>query len=93
LRGRSRVNRTGLLWQRRPSGDGAGACSRLRVIGDPWESSGQLDSGRKLALLIEDGTDRGGSISLGNDEHPNSMAADKRAAAGGPNTQLLPLGR
>jgi hypothetical protein len=61
-----------------------------RVVGDPWESSAQLDRPR-TPPLIEDGTDRG--ISLGNDEHPNSMAVDKRRRRGGPNMQLLLLGR
>jgi hypothetical protein len=71
----------GLLWPWHPPCDGPGAGPRLRVVGDPWEPSAQLDSSRQLSLLIKHGTDRGG-ISLGNDEHPNSMTvrtvADKR---------------
>ena len=75
-------HRAGLLWQRRPPGDRSGAGTRLRVVGDPWEPSGQLDSGRQISLLIKHITDRGG-ISLGDDKHANSTvvgaAADKRA--------------
>ncbi len=82
--GDAAVSPGGLLWQRCPPGDCSGAGARLRVVGDPWEPSAHLDSGRQLSLLIEDGSDRGG-ISLGNDEHPNSMAvcttADKRGAS------------
>jgi hypothetical protein len=66
-------HRAELLRSWHPPCDGPGAGPRLRVVRDPWEPSAQLDSGRQLSLLIKHGTDRGG-ISLGNDEHPNSMA-------------------
>jgi hypothetical protein len=66
-------HRAGLLWPWHPPCDGPGTGPRLRVVGDPWEPSAQLDSSRQLSLLIKNGTDCGG-ISLGNDEHPNSMA-------------------
>ena len=70
--------------QRRPSGNVPGARPRLRVVGYPWEPPAQLDSGRQLSLLIEDGADRGG-IGLGDDEHPKNMAvrttAGKRGCA------------
>jgi hypothetical protein len=62
---RHRAQRGG---QRRPPN----ACPRLRVVGDPWKPPAQLDSSRQLSLLIENGADR--SISLGDDEHPKSMA-------------------
>ena len=70
--------------QRFPSGDGPGACPRLRVVGDPWEPAAQLDGGGQLALLIENSADRGG-IGLGDGEHPVRMgprtAADKRGVS------------
>jgi hypothetical protein len=67
-------HRTRSDWQRRPPGDAPGACPRLRVVGDPREPPAQLDSSRQLSLLVEDSADRG-SIGLGDNEHPNSMAA------------------
>jgi hypothetical protein len=46
------------------------------------EQPTQLDGGRQLALLIEDGADRGG-IGLGDDEHPKSMAMHTTAGKRG----------
>ena len=46
----------------------------LRVVGDSWKPSAQLDSSRQLTVLVEDRADRG-NIGLGDNEHPNSMAA------------------
>jgi hypothetical protein len=57
-----------LDWQRRPPSDAPGARPCFRVVGDPWEPPAQLDSGRQLSLLIEDGADRV-SIGLGDDKH------------------------
>ena len=55
----------------------AQACAfALSVISDP---SAQLNSGRQLSLLIEDGADRVG-IGLGDDKHSQSMVV--RTAAG-----------
>ena len=79
LAGTQPRHRWRLGWQRRPPRDAPGARSRLRVVGDPWEPPAQLDSGRQLSLLIEDGSDRGG-IGLGDDEHPRNMAV--RTTAG-----------
>jgi hypothetical protein len=33
---------------------------RLRIVGDAGEQATQFDGGRKLALLLKDGTDRSG---------------------------------
>jgi hypothetical protein len=66
-------------WQRRPPRNAPNVCSCLRVVGDPWKPPAQLDSSRQLSLLIENGADRS-SISLGDDEHPKSMAV--RTTAG-----------
>jgi hypothetical protein len=72
-------HRARLDYQRSPPGDAPSVCPRLRVVGDPREPPAQLDSSRQLSLLVEDGADRG-SIGLGDNEHPNSIAA--RTAAG-----------
>jgi hypothetical protein len=66
LAGTQPRHRARLDGQRRPPGDAPGARSRFRVVGDPWELPAQLDSGRQLSLLIEDGADRVG-IGLGDD--------------------------
>jgi hypothetical protein len=79
LAGTQPRHRTRLDWQRRPPGDAPSVCPCLRVVGDPREPPAQLDSSRELSLQIEDRADRG-SIGLGDNEHPNSMAA--RTAAG-----------
>ena len=62
----------GLFWPWHPPCDGPGTGPRLRVVGDPWEPSAQLDSSRQLSLLIKHGTDRG-SICFGHSEHSASM--------------------
>jgi hypothetical protein len=53
-------------------------CPRFRVVSDPRKSPTQLDGGRQLSLLIEDGADRGG-IGLGDDEHSKDMAVPTTA--------------
>lgn len=55
-----------------PSNDAPDTGSRLRIVGDPPEPPAQLKRSRQLALLLEDGADRGG-ISLSDDEHPTNM--------------------
>jgi hypothetical protein len=50
-------------------------CPRLRVVGDPREPPSQLDSGRQLSLLVEDGADRG-SIGLGDNSMATRIEAD-----------------
>jgi hypothetical protein len=72
-------HRSRLDWQRRPPGDAPRTLPRLRVVCDPREPSAQLDSSRQLSVLVKDSADRG-SIGLGDNEHPNSMAI--RTAAG-----------
>jgi hypothetical protein len=74
LAGTQPRHRARLDWQRHPSRDAPSVCPRLRVVGDPREPPAQFDSSRQLSLLVEDRADRG-SIGLGNNEHPNSMAA------------------
>jgi hypothetical protein len=64
--------RHGAHWQRRPPSDGPGALRRLPVVGNAREQAPQLDGGRQLAVLIEDGADRGG-IGFGDDEHGGRM--------------------
>jgi hypothetical protein len=63
---------------------------------NPWEPPAQLDSGRRLSLLIEDGADRVG-IGLGDDKHSQSMvvrtAAGKRASSVCAEARSRPLGR
>jgi len=49
-------------------GDRPGALSRSGDVADAGKPPAQFDGGRKLAMLIEDGTDRGRSF-LGDDEH------------------------
>ena len=77
--GTQRGHRARRSRQRLPPGDGPGACPCLRVVGDSLKPPAQLDGGRQLALLIEDSADRVG-VGLGDNEHPDSMAA--RTAAG-----------
>jgi hypothetical protein len=60
--------------QRLPPGDGPGALSRLRVIGDVGEQPAQLNGGRQFALLLIGGADRGGGF-LGNDKHGGQHGA------------------
>ena len=60
--------------ERLPLGDGPGESPRLVVIGDAGKKPAQLDGGRKLAALIEGGTDRV-RIPLGDDKHRRSMGA------------------
>ena len=60
------------LGRLRPSNDAPDAGPRLRIVGDPAEPPAQLKRSRQLALLLEDGADRGG-ISLSDDEHPGNM--------------------
>ena len=60
--------------QRPPAGDGPGTGAGLRGVGDGGEQPAQLDRGRELAALLEDGTDRGG-LSFGDDEHAGRMGA------------------
>jgi hypothetical protein len=71
----------GARWrrQRLPSGDSSDVRSCLGVVGDPRKSPAQLNSGRQLAVLVEDGADCIG-IGLGYEEHPHSMVA--RSTAG-----------
>ncbi len=78
LAGTQLGHRAKLGWQRRPPGDAPGARPRLRVVGDSWEPPAQLDNGRQLSLLIEDGADSGG-IGFGDDEHPQSMVVSTTA--------------
>ena len=78
LAGTQLGHRAKLGWQRRPPRDAPGARSRLRVVGDSWEPPAQLDNGRQLSLLIEDGADSGG-IGFGDDEHPQSMVVSTTA--------------
>jgi hypothetical protein len=79
LAGTQPRHRAQLDWQRRPPGDTPSVCPRLRVVGDSREPPAQLDSSRQLSVLVKDSADRG-SIGLGDNEHPGSMAA--RTAAG-----------
>jgi hypothetical protein len=81
LAGTQPRHRTRLGGQRRPPSDAPGAFPGLGVVGDPWKPPAQLDCSRQLSLLVEDRADRG-SIGLGDNEHPNSMAV--RAAADKP---------
>jgi hypothetical protein len=78
LAGTQPRHRARLDWQRRPPGDAPGTHSRLRVVGDPREPPAQLDSSRQFSVLVEDSADRG-SIGLGDNEHPGSMAARTEA--------------
>ena len=78
LAGTQPRHRAQLDWQRRPPGDAPSVCPRLRVVGDPREPPAQLDSSRQLSVLVEDSADRG-SIGLGDNEHPGSMAARTEA--------------
>jgi hypothetical protein len=49
-----------------------------RDRGDPRKSPAQLNSGRQLALLVEDGADCVG-IGLCDEEHPESMVTRRTA--------------
>jgi hypothetical protein len=60
--------------QRLPAGDGPGTGAGLGGVGDGGEQPAQLDRGRELAALLEDGADRGG-LCLGDDEHAGRMGA------------------
>jgi hypothetical protein len=83
-------------WHWRPPSDAPGARPRFRVVGDPRKSSTQFDGDRKLAMLIEDGTDRGGGF-LGNDKHEgrhggrasSNYAGRVAAIVSGPMSTLL----
>jgi hypothetical protein len=80
-------------WLRRwrlPSGDCPDVCPRLRVVGDPRKSPTQLDGGRQLALLVEDGADCIG-IGLGDEEHSKRMAARRTAGKRVPVSSRLNL--
>jgi site-specific recombinase XerD len=68
-RHRARLDR-----QRRPPGDAPNAFPRLGVVGNPREPSAQFDSSQQLSFLSEDSAN-GGSIGLGDNEHPDSMVA------------------
>ena len=46
------------------------------TVNSTWAA--QLDNGRQLSLLIEDGADSGG-IGFGDDEHPQSMVVSTTA--------------
>jgi hypothetical protein len=51
-----------------PSGDGSNMGARLRIVGDAGKEATQLNGGGQLALLLEDGADRGSS-GFGDQEH------------------------
>jgi hypothetical protein len=57
-----------------PAGNGPGTGAGLRGVGDARHQPAQLDRGRELAVLLVDGTDRGG-LSLGDNEHAGRMGA------------------
>ena len=64
--------------QRPPAGDGAGALSCLRAVGDAREAPPQLDPGREFAALLVDGAD-GSLVFLGDGEHRWSMGTHPTA--------------
>jgi len=49
----------------------------MGIVGDAREPASQLDHGRELAVLVENGADRGG-IFLGDDEHLPGMGRPRR---------------
>jgi hypothetical protein len=55
-----------------------GALPRLRVVRDAGEKPAQLDGGRELAALLEDGADCC-SLCFGDGEHRGSMVAEAKA--------------
>jgi len=62
-----------LGWSRRPSCDGPSTPPRLGIVRDPGKPAPQLDGCGQLAVLVEDGTDRGG-IFFGHGEHLMEVA-------------------
>jgi hypothetical protein len=66
------------LRRRLPAGDGPDLGPRHRVVGDAGEQAAQFDRRGELAVLDEDGTDRGGN-GLADQEHGPHDAAAQRA--------------
>lgn len=80
-------------WQRCPVGDRPGVQPGLGVVEDAGKQPAQLNRGRQLALLEENGTD-GGGFGFGDAKYGRTMAfsaaADKRLR--GPTTLRRPSG-
>jgi hypothetical protein len=74
-------------WRWFPTGDRAGALSRLGVVDDAGEQPTQFDGRRQLALLLEESADRS-RIGLGDEEHLQRMAT--RRTTGKPGSAQWP---